>query len=213
MAEIKNVAYLMKYSGESGITKIEGNFEMYRILPDTVILFSPGFMGRGSMRGRWILGDSLVAYSPSERKYYNGSWHRLLLDREERTEGLDSLIFDILSLRAVVTEGEGMRHISGERGNWLIVDSLGRWERGRIFNRRGKLSEVRWRSRETGVEITTKVDKQSPGGLVPDKIKLVYLNSETEVEFQANMATFNVAVPSTKVNFMIPADAVPYEEH
>jgi hypothetical protein len=126
---------------------------------------------------------------------------------------LDSLIFDILSLKALAIDGSGMRQINEKKGNWLIADSLGRWERKRIFNRRGRLSEVVLRSEKAGVELAAKMDRRSPGGLVPEKIKLVYLNGETEAEFQIAEAMFNVAVPSAKVNFAIPADAVPYEEH
>ena len=214
VAALKNVAYLIHLTGESGATKLKGTFEMYYIRPDTLILFSPGFLAKGSMRGRWILGDSLLAYFPREKKYYHGSWHRLLLGIVEEPYGLDSLIFEILSLREMLVRNKTSSVVVEPQTDqrWILKDSLGGWQKEHIFTSRGRLSMVRWRSEALRLEVTAKIGNDFPLGLSPQKIKLAFWDGATEAKFEVEQVVLDATIAAAKVNFVVPEDAVPYED-
>jgi len=184
--------------------------EIYYLRPDTMVLFSPGFLGKGSLRGRWVLGRSFLVYFPRENNYFEGSWEDFLLARKEETIGLDSLIFGILSHQALLVgfDTEANRPIP-EKFGWVVKESLGRWKREHIFNRWGRPSMVRWDTKSLMVEVT--LDKSSKD-LSPEQVALLYKSEDAQIKFEVEEALLNVEIPRAKKNFVVPRGAVRLEK-
>lgn len=215
---IRSAGYLAHFSVASPQRKTSGTLEIYYLSPDTAILFSPGFLGKGSLRGRWILGEKLSIYFPRENKYYEGSWEEFLFGREKETPGLDSVVFGILSrkgfLPGPISDSASPGFTTKKGGGWRKTSSwgwredFGKWERYHIFNRRDKLAMVRWYSQPREVEIEVDIDKNMYSQLSPKRVKWVYVAENVSALINVERAIINVEIPAAKKNFQIPPDAI-----
>lgn len=218
---IENAGYLVHISVQSPNEKMNGTLEIYYLSPDSAILFSPGLFGKGSLRGRWVLGEKLVIYFRRENKFYEGSWEEFLFGRKKETPGLDSLIFGILSRRGLLpgpasdSAGPAFSPKKGggwKKKSWGWVQYFGKWERYHMLNRRDRLTTVFWYSQPREVEIWVEIDKNGYNQLAPRQVKWVYVAEKVSALIDVERAVVNVEIPDSKKNFKIPADAIRLEQ-
>lgn len=212
ISAIQNAAYLVHFSASDSKQKASGTLEIYYLRPDTMILFSPGFFGKGSLRGRWILGESLLVYFPHEKSYFKGGWESFLLNRKKETQGLDSLIFGILSRKELLPPA-GRDSPDGDlekKNGWIWKQNLGGWQREHIFGRRGRLSGARWHN--ATLELEVELDGAPPNSLSPRKVRWRHTEEKVEAKFSVEEAVLNGEIPPAKVSFSVPKDAVRLEK-
>lgn len=206
----RNAAYLVHFDASGPKGKVSGSLEIYWLFGDTVILFSPGLFGKGSLRGRWVLGESLVVYFPREKSYYKGWWEDFLLGIKEKSAAQDSLIFAILSRRAFLAES-GVNLPEKKDGGWTVQDRLGSWERRFMFNRRGRPSEVVWHLASPAAEAKAEMEKKTAGTPWPKRLEWDYFSQKAAANFDVERPVLNAAIPAAKRDFRIPAGTVRLE--
>ncbi len=124
---------------------------------------------------------------------------------------VDSLIFGILSRRAFLA-GADSALSEQENGGWAVSDRLGSWERQFIFNRRGRPSRLVWKQTFLAVKAEAEMNNQSLSGFVPRRLKWEYFMQEAKAKFEVERMAVNAAIPASKKNFKIPADAARLEQ-
>ncbi len=206
IASIQNVAYLAHFSVSSARQKASGSLEIYYVRPDTVLLFSPGFLGKGSLRGRWILGKNILVYFPRENSFFEGGWEDFLLGRKAQTAGLDSLIFNVLSRSALLPSPDSIGLVL-QRSSWSITEDLGRWKRQFIFSQRGKLAMVKWQAISQSFELEVEIDRNAYDELSPRKVEWNYPEEKAFARFEMERAAVNMPIPAAKSHFAVPEDA------
>lgn len=206
----KNTAYLVRFNASGPKGKAGGSLEIYWLAGDTVILFSPGLFGKGSLRGRWVLGESFLVYFPREKSYYKGSWEDFLLGIKSQSLAVDSLIFGILSRRAFLARADSLLP-EQKNGGWALGDRLGSWERQFIFNRRGSLSRLNWRLTFLSVRAEAEMSHNSLRAPLLKRLEWRYFIQEAKAEFDVEQTAVNAEIPAAKKNFQVPADAVRLE--
>gem|GEM_PF-5900934 len=211
IAATRNAAYLVRFAASGPKGKASGSLEVYWLAGDTVILFSPGLFGKGSLRGRWVLGESFLVYFPREKNYYKGSWEDFLLGIKSQTLDVDSLIFGILSRRAFLVRTDSLVP-EWKEGNWVCDDRLGSWERKFIFNRRGWLSGMNWKHGLLAVRAEAEMSHKPPEMPLVRRLEWEYFMQEAKAKFEVERMVVNAEIPASKKNFKIPGDAVQLEK-
>lgn len=207
----KNAAYLVRFDASGPKGKATGRLEIYWLSGDTVILFSPGLFGKGSLRGRWILGESFLVYFPREKSYYKGSWEDFLLGIKSQSLAVDSLIFGILSRRAFLAGADSLLP-EQKNGGWAVSDRLGSWERQFIFNRRGKPSRLVWKQTFLAVKAEAEMNNKSLKAPSLKGLEWEYFMQEAKAKFEVERMVVNAEIPAAKKNFQIPEGAVRLEQ-
>ncbi|MCI0330193.1 MAG: hypothetical protein L0196_04480 [candidate division Zixibacteria bacterium] len=206
----KNAAYLVHFDASGPKGKGSGSIEIYWLAGDTAVLFSPGLFGKGSLRGRWVLGESFLVYFPREKSYYKGSWEDFLLGIKSQTLAVDSLIFGILSRRAFLAGADSLLP-EMKNGLWTASDRLGSWERQFIFNRLGRPSRLVWKESFLAVKAEAELTSTTLNAPFPKRLEWEYFMQEAKAKFDVEHAVTNAQIPASKRNFKIPPDAVQLE--